>query len=440
MNIGIVSLQFGVTATGGGGVHVQRITDEYTKAGYPVTVISMHTDRTLPGADLQSAFGMQYSVEGEGLVKVIRVLVERGLATPYEAASKEEEYTRIKKFCDLVIPYITSISSELDIVHLHGHHLVPGYLAYRLKDLEFTVVSTLHFLESTLREKADLEHFAMTDELFEKLVLWETLSSHADAVVAISPGQRSYYLKMLEEHTENYDIDAIDKKLFLISSGVEDESILSEKAIKSKWEQESQHYELLSYSRMDPSKGLHYSVKALPGLDQAVDRPVRLTVAGIPAEGYDKVLIAEKDKLANAGNCELIFFDAIASTQERNAFMDKFNVYFFPTLSEPFGITLIEAGARGLFVITTDSSGPNYILRKGKVVEHDWGYVSDFGVNVKRGADPETELVEHLIEAFKWMDANQQQALQMICNFRQEIIEKYTWAGVSRQYLEIYGK
>ena len=47
MHIAQVSLQFGATSTGGGGVHVERVTEYLRRMGHQVTVLSIHTKRTL---------------------------------------------------------------------------------------------------------------------------------------------------------------------------------------------------------------------------------------------------------------------------------------------------------------------------------------------------------------------------------------------------------
>ncbi|MFC2061231.1 glycosyltransferase family 4 protein [Elusimicrobiota bacterium] len=439
MRICLVSLQYGITATGGGGVHVNRIADEYIRRDHEVTVITMHTSRTEADASITEADGVRYSHDVNGDINVIRILVDEGLATPYDGDTKEEEYSRLKRFADFAEKLIIRDSESYDIVHNHGHHILPGYLAYKLKDNPLKIVSTIHFLESTLRGKEGVDHInEMPEQLYGDLVSWEVMTSFADEVVVISPGQQEDFLKMLSGAETPARKENIDDRIHLISSGVEDGSILSAEEILDKWSDKERKLNVLTYSRMDPSKGLHYAVRALPQLAAAYPPGVSMTAAGIPAKGYDKVLKDEKEKIGPDYDCKLAFFDRIATIDERNSFMDKFDIYMFPTLSEPFGITLIETAARGMLVLTTDSAGPYYILAHDGAEEKSWGYITPYGINVKLTDDPEDNLVNNLVEAWKWSCDNTDAVKEMILHFRELILQKYTWSSVVSQYLEMY--
>ena len=53
MRIALVSLQFEETATGGGGVHVKNMYDQFLKMGHIVTVISIHKEKIVHKVQLQ---------------------------------------------------------------------------------------------------------------------------------------------------------------------------------------------------------------------------------------------------------------------------------------------------------------------------------------------------------------------------------------------------
>ncbi|MFC2048670.1 glycosyltransferase family 4 protein [Elusimicrobiota bacterium] len=439
MNIGIVTLQYGNTATGGGGVHVNRIVDEYLKRGHFVSVFAMHTVRTENTSSMINEETLSYSIETAENLSVCRILTGKGLNTPYESKDKEEEYHRIKTFCDGVVSIIKRNSVNLDIIHMHGHHLVPGYLAFRLKDFPSKTVSTIHFMESTLRGKEGVDHINdMSEELYFDLKKWEAMTSYSDEIVVISPGQRKDFIDLIEESHDIDDIENVKDRIHLISSGVEDSSVLTEDEMRNKWGRISEKISILSYSRLDPSKGLHFAIQALPEMTRQTAVDLKLTVAGIPAMGYETTLENEKKLIGDPDNCYLQFFESIHTPDERNEFMDQFNVYLFPTLSEPFGITLIETAARGMFVMTTDSSGPMYILSDKDAVDYDWGYVTKYGINIKLTDTPQVNLKNNILRSWEWLLSNKEQAMNMILEFRKMIFEKYTWAGVVNQYISMY--
>lgn len=76
-----------------------------------------------------------------------------------------------------------------------------------------------------------------------------------------------------------------------------------------------------------------------------------------------------------------------------------FHIYLLPTLNEPFGMTIIEAVARGNIIITTDTAGPLYILDGEGMEDEGWGYVSKCGVCAKRTPEPEVSLASNLAKA-----------------------------------------
>lgn len=443
MRIALVSLQFEETATGGGGVHVKKITDEYLEMGHVVTVVSIHTSRTegrsSRAGEVRTAGDEVYgfSLQERERLSVVRFFIEDGLATPY-VGEKVAEMRRILRFADAVVAWVQENQSRFDVVHLHGHHLLPGAIARELKPLALRVVSTLHFLESTL----GIEHHDMPAELFADMRRWESMAIYADGVVIISPGMRENFAELLRSHPEQWEdqasIEDAMRRVVLISSGVETGSILEEDQVRRKLQAPHEPLRVVTYSRLVPNKGAAFSLKALPLLATENDCPVELVVAGIPDEGYQEVLEAEARALGDRASVTLRFFDRIFSAGERNQFMDGFDLYLFPTLREPFGITVLEAAARGLMVITTDADGPRYLLEKGQVVEKSWGYLSDIGIYAKRTEDPDTHFARNLAGALDWVLRNWDAAAARMLRFHQEIRRRHTWRAIAEQYLEFY--
>jgi glycosyltransferase involved in cell wall biosynthesis len=163
MHIAQVSLQFGATSTGGGGVHVEKVTEYLRRMGHQVTVLAIHTERTLAAAPELHPDG-HWSQETRDGLTLVRFLIEEGLEGPYDG-DKHAELTRIHRFCQAAAAWLRERAAAFDAVHLHGHHAVPGWLAWALRDQPFRIVSTVHYLESTNVSEtgAGLMHYQISE-------------------------------------------------------------------------------------------------------------------------------------------------------------------------------------------------------------------------------------------------------------------------------------
>jgi len=135
---------------------------------------------------------------------------------------------------------------------------------------------------------------------------------------------------------------------------------------------------------------------------------------------------------------EFIIFDHIFAPHERDEFLDRFDLYLFPTLLEPFGMTVVETGARGLPVVTTDTPGPVHILESPRREEYAWGTVTDYGVLVRRTDDPERNLAPNVAQALAWTLENWETAATRALAFHQCVRERFTWPKVTEAYLALY--
>ena len=105
MKIAIVSLQFEATSTGGGGVHAENIIRQFLNLGQEVTVISIHTNKTLKDDLVFQGDKNNYSVEVRENLKVMRFLVDEDIEQPY-AGDKDTELDRIMRFAKIVIKWL----------------------------------------------------------------------------------------------------------------------------------------------------------------------------------------------------------------------------------------------------------------------------------------------------------------------------------------------
>jgi glycosyltransferase involved in cell wall biosynthesis len=437
LKIALVSLQFEATVTAGGGVHVEKVTEHLLRMGHHVTVLSIHTDKTLAGIALTEG-PVCYSQEPRDGLGVVRLLIERGLTQPY-GGGREKELARIKKFCDAVAWWLDQRRSDFEVVHLHGHHLIPGYLAWRLRDKGFKVVSTIHFLESTLltADPEAIEHFRVTEETLTQIKHWEAMVRYADTIVSVSPKGKEDLFSLMSEL--NIELEEIQPKTHIVSSGVDKEVMMTLSQVEEKLAHVPDPVEIVTFARLDPSKGVHYGVRATAEAAQASGRQLRLTLAGIPAsQSYLRRLEEESNRVRNTLPVEIKTFDRVFTPAERNALLDRFDIYLLPTLNEPFGMTIIEAGARGNIIITTDTAGPLYMLDGEGMKDEGWGYVTKCGICAKKTKEPEVSLASNLAKAIAWTLKHWEETSEHALKFLTKIGDRFTWRQVGQQYLELY--
>jgi len=437
LKIAQVSLQFEATTSGGGGVHVEKVTEHLLRKGHEVSILSIHTDKTLVEATLTKG-PVAYSVDSRNGLRVVRFLVERGLSQPY-GGGREEELARIKRFCDAVASWLDQRPGEFEIVHLHGHHLIPGYLAQRQRDKGFKVVSTMHFLESTLL-RADpeaTEHFRVAEETLIQIRQWEAMTRYADAIVAVSPRVKEDLCSLMTDF--NVELEEVTPKTHIVSSGVDKEAMMSLSQVEAKLAQVPDPVEIVTFCRLDPSKGVHYGIRAAAEAARRSRRQLKLTLAGIPtSQSYLRLLGEERNLVADTLSVEIQTFDRIFTPLERNRLLDRFHIYLLPTLNEPFGMTIIEAGARGNLIVTTDTGGPLYILHEKRMQDKGWGYVTDCGICAKRTDEPEMNLASNLAKAISWALKRCEDSAEHALTFLTRIGQGFTWRHIAQDYLELY--
>jgi len=155
-------------------------------------VLSIHTERTLAAGPTLYPDG-HWSHEARDGLTVVRFLIEKELESPYDG-DKHTELTRIHRFCQTVAAWLRERAATFDAVHLHGHHSVPGWLAWALRacpeprrerderrsrrDQPFRVISTVHYLESTnvRATRGGLMHYQISETDLAQMMEWEALN------------------------------------------------------------------------------------------------------------------------------------------------------------------------------------------------------------------------------------------------------------------------
>lgn len=121
--------------------------------------------------------------------------------------------------------------------------------------------------------------------------------------------------------------------------------------------------QLLYAGRICREKGVHIAIQALALIRQHRPHCFHLDIVGLPEELYFndlKQLVHSLDL-----NEEVAFFGARPPSDMYELY-DRYDALLFPSIvREGFGLTLIEAMARGLAVIAVDRGGPRDIINSG---------------------------------------------------------------------------
>jgi len=437
MKIMMVSLQFEATATGGGGVHVKNICEQFLKKGHTVSVMSMHTEKTLRSAPVMFDWKVPYSIEKRDNLSVVRLLMDEGLSNPYDG-DKNTELDRIKRFADAVVEWITERREGFDVINLHGHHLLPGYMAKELKDVPALVVSTIHALETTymLKEGEFVGAFSGTKEVLAKIREWESMCRWADHIIVNSPLVLHETKEIIAEFDKKTDYS---EKIVLISSGCCEDFVMSDNEVGKKLEKPPKTTKLITFCRIDPSKGVEFSIRGAKAVAKLSDKKFHLTIAGIPAsEEYEKQLKDEAGDLPENLSVEFKMLKAISSVKERKEILDGEHIYILPTLKEPFGMSIIEASARGNMVVSADTNGPKFMFESATGLENEWGIITDDGVLAKITDDYSANLSRNIGKAINWTVDNWPAAREHVLNFNKKIRNTWTWESISDAYLKLF--
>ena len=438
MNIALVSLQFEETATGGGGVHVKSICEQFLKHGHSVTLLSIHSEKTLDSADLLNEWYVPYSIQDRGRLSIIRFLIDKGISHPYEG-DKDIELDRIQRFADVVIRWLKTRQDEFDVVNLHGHHIIPGLIAKKLQGSRPKIVSTVHALESTYISKKgeSLARFKASDKLLILLRKWESMCRFSDFIILNSPVACNDFKEILD--TQNVDFNKFESKIKLISSGCNENFLMSDRKISRKLSRIPDKINLITFSRIDPSKGIEYSISGAKSAARKCPHKLCLTIAGIAeSNAYLSKIRSEMENHPENLTIKLKQFNAISPPSEKKEILDDKHIYILPTLKEPFGMSLIEASARGNMLVSTDNTGPRYMIESDQTADFDWGVVTQYGILAKITEDHKKTLPKNIGSAIVWAIENWKYCSQKTLAFNKKIRQKWTWEEIARQYLELF--
>jgi len=317
-----------------------------------------------------------YSVPMEKLTAGVNIIRVR--CGPSRYLRKEALWPHLDMFVDNTLKYLRSIGRPPDLIH--GHYADAGYVASRLSGcLNIPMAFTGHSLgrvklQRLLKQGSKAETIEKRYRISRRIEAEETALDHAALVVA-STNQE------VEEQYALYDHYQPRRKI-VIPPGVDLSRFSPPKRFRARGSRIFERIRpflddwrkpmILALSRPDPRKNISTLVKAFAENEELRDLANLVIVAGSRTD------IREMPRGPRGVLTELLhlvdYYDLYGSvaypkSHEAQDIPDLYRLaakhkgcFVNPALTEPFGLTLLEAAASGLPVVATADGGPTDIL------------------------------------------------------------------------------
>jgi glycosyltransferase involved in cell wall biosynthesis len=301
-------------------------------------------------------------------------------------------YFSLKK----LLARISSDKSPFSKIIVHSHGPRAGLFATFAAPKGAHKVFTEHIYDGNFTLNNPINSFSQT-------LIMRMIYKKSDMVVAVSSSVKEYLLKS----------NVNKNKIIVIPNGIQLYQKKEESAAKRLCPAERKNKGMVvgNLANLFPQKGQIYLMEAFSKVLKAFpDARLELIGDGPERENLESK-VAELGILKNVEFCGLV-----NNPSEK---MKNWNIFVMPSLSEPFGIAILEAMQAGIPVIASEVGGIVDIVNK------------DNGILVKP-ADCEL-LAKKIVELYQ--DIKLQQKL-VEAGF--ETIKKFDWAEIVKKYEELY--
>ena len=231
----------------------------------------------------------------------------------------------------IATPFVSNLERTIDVYHC------TDYLIPRLR--RTPVVATLY-------DAIPLAHPEWANQRLRRVKNWLLRAGAADADLVIAISRAA-----VEDLVEHYKIP--EARIRIVPLGVDDEwfAAPSQSAIDAICRMRGVRAGcFLFVGTLQPRKNLGTLIAAYDSLPAAVRSQHQLIIAGQYGWGAEDLRVVLE---ARRGGCEVIWLDYV-SREELHALYAIACALVFPTLSEGFGLPMLEALASGTAVIASD--------------------------------------------------------------------------------------
>ena len=309
---------------------------------------------------------------------------------------------QFKLFLPLISP--TAIRREVqesDVVHLHDFRTILNLLTGQIAiDEGLPIVVQPH---GTIRS----DYFGRRSlKSLIDIIMGDRIASRIDAWIALSEIERDYLVQ--------FGIN--QSKIHILPNGIEmgqfDNDMGKAKARQLLGVDENKRI-LLFIGRIHQIKGIDLLIDSMADVLKQ-EKDAMAIIAG-PDDG---ALPKLKDKVREQGLSGQVIFKGIVIGEEKNRLLRAADAFVLPSKKEAFPISLLEACAAGLPIITTDNSD---VAR---------GINGICGLTVDRVINDFTEAILKIIRdkdlASRYSSAGKKHA------------SSYSWGNIVTKYIELY--
>ncbi|MBL1432702.1 MAG: HAD-IIB family hydrolase [Gammaproteobacteria bacterium] len=354
---------------------------------------------------------------------------------PKRYLRKEALWAHLDSFSDAALQHVKKIGRIPDLIH--SHYADAGYVASSISSLlSVPMVHTGHslgrvkrerLLEKGLRERNIETQYAMT----QRIEAEEMALDNAAAIIASTNQEVEEQYQLYDNYTpKRISVIPPGVDLTLFSPPTEHDTDTNIKRELSRFLKNPDKPMILAISRADPRKNIATLIKAYGENEQLRDKANLVIIAG----NRDDIVAMEKTSRRVLQ--ELLYLIDYYDLHGSIAYPKKHSsedipdlyrlaatskgVFINPALTEPFGLTLLEAAASGLPIIAPNDGGPRDILRHCKN-----GVVIDPLDSKKMSA----QILKTITDHKTWQQWSKNGILG--------VAQYYTWKGHVDNYIEV---
>lgn len=383
---------------GGAGIHVQYLTEELAKLCE--VEVRCFGEQTITGANPE-VYGMQADSSGYTAPPALHSL-----------------FAALQRCLDFNTHRI-----DADVVHLHTWYAHFGGILAKL-NYGLPMALTVHSLEPLRPWKRDQLGGGYDFTLW----LEKTAIEMADAVIAVSHETKADILR---------HFDVPEERVVVIYNGIDPDEYrpTENRDTLKKWGIDPATPFVLFVGRITRQKGLVHLVNAIRHLDPGTQIVLCAGAPDTPEIKAEMESAVEKVRAEFDGR--IVWIQDMIATPDKIVLYSHARVFCTPSIYEPFGIINLEAMACETPVVGSQVGGMKEIILPGET-----GLLIPLEQQRESPFEPihPATYSGDLAAGINELMRDPQRCAAMGRAGRKRVLEKFSWAGIARETLDLYRK